>query len=595
MIYVEIVDLSTRGVELPSDRVGMVIAQPYLSLTAEEPYQCTPATKSRQLQMLADTLKVSRAAKHGISKTHFTIFPEYSIPGLDGIALVETALRASDWPTGTIVIGGTDALSKADFVTLASGAGTHLDTLHNGLAGIDANEWINCGLTWVKAKDGSVERWLQPKLFPAWIEQNTPYQGMFRGNSVFIFKGLYDNHTQYHFCSLLCFDWVANLERKKAWYWVFEGLRDQVAPAELSLSWFFVVQCNPKPSHDTFLMEVSGFFDQNAIPNVRRERTCLVFANSAGGPMPGRTDRFGNTGLVFTKQTLFEKPEYHSTFCNGGSRFRSSTLLLPYHDVLFRERGECIHSFAQINPGSLTSGAAGKRIAIETPFVFPLAGAKDPRTPCAPVPACVKWLNDELDHFPSLSATYHAAPLVLEVDSAHKRNIAELRKLSPQYTTRTVRLAAQESITDDADEWDGTESQGCLHLVHTLDIFGVGFPALRFGVDLAHAAIVINNKPIDLLAIRGISHESCIEHSKRFLPTLQRQVLLVSRDRDNTVWQKRFGSFLQPEVPKLGHERNITDPASGSLHLGYQRLLDIFRQSATAAAVEGGINAELTG
>jgi hypothetical protein len=85
----------------------------------------------------------------------------------------------------------------------------------------------------------------------------------------------------------------------------------------------------------------------------------------------------------------------------------------------------------------------------------------------------------------------------------------------------------------------------------------------------------------------------CIEHSKLFLSNPQRQVRLVSRDRDNTAWQKRFGSFLQPETPQLGQERNITDPASGSLHLGYQRLLDIFLQSATAAAVEGGINAEL--
>jgi hypothetical protein len=136
MVHVETVDLSARGVELPSDCVGMVIAQPYLSLTAAEPYQCTAETKSQQLQMLTDTLKVSRAVQHGASKTHFTIFPEYSIPGPDGIALVETALRADDWPTGTIVIGGTDALSKPDFVTLAGEAGTHLDTTHNALAGI---------------------------------------------------------------------------------------------------------------------------------------------------------------------------------------------------------------------------------------------------------------------------------------------------------------------------------------------------------------------------------------------------------------------------------------------------------------------------
>lgn len=105
MIHIETVDLTLRNVTLPSDRVGMVIAQPYLSLTAAEPYQCTPQVKPQQLSVLPDTLAVARAARHGAPKTCFTVFPEYSIPGLEGIELVENALRDSDWPNGTIVIG----------------------------------------------------------------------------------------------------------------------------------------------------------------------------------------------------------------------------------------------------------------------------------------------------------------------------------------------------------------------------------------------------------------------------------------------------------------------------------------------------------
>ena len=90
----------------------------------------------------------------------------------------------------------------------------------------------------------------------------------------------------------------------------------------------------------------------------------------------------------------------------------------------------------------------------------------------------------------------------------------------------------------------------------------------------------------------GSGHENCIAHSMKFLTNPQRQVILVSRDPDNTPWVKRFGSFLRPDTPQLGQERNITDPASGSLHLGYQNLLGIFRRSATPAALEGGISAE---
>ena len=48
MIDVRIIDLAQHGVLLPSDRVGIVIAQPYLTLTPDEPYRCTAAAKDFQ-------------------------------------------------------------------------------------------------------------------------------------------------------------------------------------------------------------------------------------------------------------------------------------------------------------------------------------------------------------------------------------------------------------------------------------------------------------------------------------------------------------------------------------------------------------------
>jgi hypothetical protein len=129
--------------------------------------------------------------------------------------------------------------------------------------------------------------------------------------------------------------------------------------------------------------------------------------------------------------------------------------------------------------------------------------------------------------------------------------------------------------------------------VHTLDIIALGFPVPKVGADPAHATVVMNNQMVDLLAIRGNTHEECIKHSRRFLPLPRRYVLLISRDRDNTQWLRRFGSFLQPTSPQFGEDRNFTDPNGGSLHLGYQDLLDIFRNSSTAEAVQGAINAQL--
>src|SRR4051812_20228922 len=129
MVHVERIDLSKRIV-LPSGRVGMVLAQPFLSLTEAEPFRCVPAAKEVQLAYVNKTLEIARQAPHHGPKTHFTLLPEYSIPGLDGIARIDSVLAQPTWPTGTIVIGGTDALTKTEFEQLASGPDTHFDVTH---------------------------------------------------------------------------------------------------------------------------------------------------------------------------------------------------------------------------------------------------------------------------------------------------------------------------------------------------------------------------------------------------------------------------------------------------------------------------------
>ena len=189
-----------------------------------------------------------------------------------------------------------------------------------------------------------------------------------------------------------------------------------------------------------------------------------------------------------------------------------------------------------------------------------------------------------------------ADKLILLHDGGGNRSqtVAALRVISPQSAMHTVTLAAQGSDAKHADEWNRTEASALEHLVHTLDIIGLGFTPATVGADPAHATVVMNNQIVDLLAIRGVSHESCIEHSKKhYLHSPRRHALLISRDRDNNPWRQRFGSFLQPERPQLNQERNITDPSSGSLHLGYRELLDIFQQSVTVADVQGAVSAQL--
>ncbi len=596
VIHVETVDLAAQNLQLPSDRVGMVIAQPFVpddSFTAADPYQCADAAKQERLAVISRTLAVSRDAHHGLQKTHFTIFPEYCIPGPDGIALIEANICADDWPAGTIVIGGTDGLTQAQYQDLLQG-GTHFDAQRNGADQV-GNCWVNCAITWVKQPNGSVERWVQPKLTSAWPEMNIVHQHMFNGRSVYVFKGRFENDVPFRFTTLVCFDWIATVGARMPFQWILGDLHANANGAQLPLSWFFIIQRNPKPSHDTFLNSVSRFFDQTEFPNALRERACLVFANTAGRAVPGRSVEFGGCSIVSSPQSLFKSPDSVPTFSGGGSRFRDgSNLLAQCRDLVFRERGACIHSFVQVNPGSVNAGAGGRTFAVDHAKVFPTSGPAHPRAPEAAVPAAVKWLNDELDGLADLQHRHPGAPLAPGAAAAHVENVQALRALSSQAGTLTVKLATPDSKSKHVDEWDSPESTALEHVVHTLDILRVAFapPEPSIVGQPVHASIEIGHRAVDLIAVRGASHDECILHATEMKPPLRRPTLLVSRDYDNTKWAKKLGSFLRP-IAQPGEEPKITDPSSGMMHLGYQNLLEPFLDAQNSAALAALVHAEL--
>src|SRR5271155_5011467 len=119
MLHVEMVDLRSRNFALPGDKVAMVMAQPHLKLTQAEPYRTVASRKPKQMEVVSAPLDLAVAVPHQLPKTHFTIFPEYSIPGVDGVALIQERVSGPSWPEGTIVMGGTDGLTQAEFTALA--------------------------------------------------------------------------------------------------------------------------------------------------------------------------------------------------------------------------------------------------------------------------------------------------------------------------------------------------------------------------------------------------------------------------------------------------------------------------------------------
>lgn len=406
-----------------------------------------------------------------------------------------------------------------------------------------------------------------------------------------------DNGTLYRFCTLICFDWIATVDQMLLWRQVLQNLAGQAAAvdAEYSLSWFFIVQRNQKPHHDTFLLQVPSFFDQTQLPAVRRERACLIFANCAGKAVPGKSEEFGGTSLVFSSTTNFAVGKCKPTFASGGPRFRdNSTILNPFYDVVLRERGACIVSFVQINPNAVAAGPANKAIAVENAELFPVDTTLDPRVPSGPVPATVKWLNDELDNMKSVATmgSLSAAALKAQASVAHTAIVVALRTTDAAAIADTLAMA-HDGIPKHADEWDAAEVEALALLVNATEILGIGFPAEPMTAGVSQSTIAIDGYTIVIVTVTGQSHQSCLGHAAAHAPNTPYQCLLVTKDQENTGWDRKEENFLKGEPPRLGMERKITEPGNNTLHLSFQDLLTLYRKAKTVDELKEAIRAKI--
>lgn len=596
MVAVVEVNLGELGVRLPRDQVGIVIAQPHVNFVGTGPFKLSPDTVQGALNGIDETLDVARKCKHGADRTHFTIFPECTLPGLIGVDRITETLTKEEWPTETIVIGGIDGLTREEFVKLLERPNTIYDATGNAVEQIPGDQWLNCCVTWVKLPTGVVQCYVQPKLAPAWVELDLNYDSMYQGRSVFLFKGTHtDCNVPYRFATLLCFDWIGVSNGRRMWQWLLKGIDDVAVPmgAVMPLTWLFVAQCNPAPSHASFMSQVAQFFDPAQYPNVNRANTCLVMANVAGKENPGRVDKYGRSAVIFTPDR-FVRPGCMPTYGNGGDPQRPGNPLENFLDAVFRECGSCIHSFIILNPDALPRGSAGKRVALSNATVHPFVGIADPRVPSASVSAVVKWVNDELDDgTKSLGTKYQTAPLAGATGIAHQNSVAALRGLTANALSRTVVTASPGTGEANPDLWKDRESKAVGHLLHTFSILEVAQYRPTFHGQGAQATIKKADASLEVVAVIGKTHEECDKHvMDKFLPH-RGQLLMVTRDEDNTHWNPRLGTIYD-QAAEPSAESLITDPRSAIIHIGYQQFLQAYLGAANESDLEGIIDAALS-
>ena len=587
------IDLDALGVRFPRSGVGMVLSQPHIKFTQDEPIVLRPERKQKCLQDLQSALNVSLGRHHRADRTHFTVLPEDAVPGLDGVTVIDQALAGNEWPSATVVIGGVDGLTNTSYAQLLQLANTTASA-GNSPAAVTAQQWVNCVVTWVKDAQGQVHRWVQPKLSPAWVELNRSHQTMFQGETIYVFKAsCADTGVPLRFASLLCYDWVGERDGRRVWELLLDGINTAAQDAYLTLDWMFVPQCNPVPSHASFMSQVTNFFQQGQFAKVLRDDTCLVMANVAGRDEPGKCDSFGQSAVIFASQK-FVKPSCMPTYCNGGSPFRAGNPLESCRDALFRESGACVHSLLVKNPKALPLGAAGRRVAVEHATVHSLSDKVDHRTPGAGVAAEVKWVNDELDERAwALSRKYPEAPLAAEAKTAHEGIDLGIRQLQPHAVRHAVLMASVNTKREESvDKWADAECKAVDHVLNSLSILGAAGMAISVHAASAHATVSREQAEMEMVAVLANGHEDADKHVRDMAPRHRGRLLVVSRDAENTLWGKEFGSIFD-KFSGATEEVNITDPESAIVRIGYQNLLQAYRTAQAPADVLGVIDAAL--
>lgn len=593
MIDVEQIMVDVR---IPSDEVRIVAMQPFVRFHSktEEPFRWSDDSVDMQLAAIRRTLDIAQYGFAGRS-ANFTLFPEYAIPGAAGAVIIDERISADTWPNESIIIAGVHGIPKSEYRDLCNVLTAQVSQ-SNAPNLVPDGQWVNCCVIWVKDLNGTLQKWVQPKIRPAWQEMNVACSDMFCGSCVYVFQGQYKpSGYPCRFVSLVCFDWVASVAGTTVCHELLTKLDQLWAESQPALDWVFVIQHNTKPNHSSFLNSTYRFLTDTTYAFVQRDKAIVLHANTAVSMQPTRTGQGGFSACVFSPSAQLECNCSRPSVCTQPRTLRNSDILERCKDVVFREMGECIHSFTVRVPRFVTPDATDRTYPLPMAHVHATCDTADPRLCGDSVPAAVKWVNDSLDKVTPLSAiALVGRPLNANAEAIEPSIVDDMRALNGHKATVFVNWAAcsfsHGSESRDmarchtSDLWGKPETDAMEHLMHSLTSIGLAYSLCVAGASL-HGLIQTDEGFVQVVAIRGDTHQDCRLHYDSFVPKLGSDpVLVIARDRDNLI-----------PAPEEFLKLDETVSESGLAFLDYQTLVTNCRNAADSNALKEQLDDILPG
>jgi len=350
-------------IDLPSDHLCMIMAQPLLKLQAtSNGFKLDRSILEMHKRTILSTLELTCNPPfvNSLYNTNFVVFPELSLP-YDMILEIRDRIISNSWPRNSILIAGIEGIDKEKYSILLKNS-NNPQNLGGNLP--EASNYINSGIVFLKEKDNGVKIYLQPKVKASENEQAI---GMIEGEHIFLFKT-----NNYNFLCLVCFDFIGR-DRTSPVTLVQDiiGKLSSDAPSGycLNLDLVFILQYNKCPSHRCFQESARILLHEG---RGKIETRSLVFVNTASECF-GSSIQYGKSAFYFPRGmwTIPEKRKYpvNHTFALERTDYGCER-------ARFREDGPCIHSIIYI-PRKALGGDSG-----------------DIRCPLVPPPLCHKIMPD---------------------------------------------------------------------------------------------------------------------------------------------------------------------------------------------------------
>lgn len=261
------------------------------------------ANNVHKWEQVNSVMQLVAKGEGNLKKLHFLLFPEATLPAeyLDNAL----AIIADEFRPNTVTMFGVDHVELHQFRAVvqryAEDNQELLQTIDEDLDCADiANLRVNWAVIAVKESSGKLRIFIQAKSHPFVGEERLDDNDLYHGK---IFPMFHSHPTGFNFMAMICFDYIYRTIYHSNINTVINHANNLFFNTRQRLDFLAVLECNPKPEHDTFRDVINGFYGEYlaAAPGVRE--TITVFCNSSGQtrdylPHPQADDTFGRSSVI---------------------------------------------------------------------------------------------------------------------------------------------------------------------------------------------------------------------------------------------------------------------------------------------------------